>query len=125
VGIVIAILLSGASLWAAHHPPIGEYDIVGLHVQAQSSGLFLRLFGPACAIGLALLVLAWVERNRALLAFTVGYLAIVLVPISFGWAVAHPSPWFFLPRLVIEGGVLLLAGIGFALARRPARTQPA
>jgi len=124
-GIIIAVLVSAASLWAAHHPPIGEHDILGLHVQAQESGVFYRLAGPACAIGLALLVLAWAERNRALLALTLGYLAIVLISINFGWVSAHPSPWFFLPHLIIDGSVLLLAGIGFALAQRLARPHPA
>ena len=124
-GIIVAVLVTCASLWAAHDPPIGEYDILGLHVQAQSSGLFYRLASPACAIGLALLVLAWVERNRALLVLTLGYLAIVLVPINFGWVMTHPSPWFFVPHLVIDGSVLLLGGIGFALAQRPARLPAA
>jgi hypothetical protein len=72
------------------------------------------------AIGLALLVLAWAERNVALLAVTVGYLVIVLVPIDFGWVIARPSPWVALPHLVIDGCFLLLAGLGFAVAQRPA-----
>ena len=80
----------------------------------------IRLASPAGAIGLALLVLAWAERNPALLVFTLGYLVIVLVPITFGWVIPL-SPWSFLPRLVIQGSVLLLGGIGFALAQRPAR----
>ena len=118
-GIIIAVVLTCASLWAAHHPPAGGYDILWLH-GPQSLGLFLRLASPSGAIGLALLVLAWAERNRALLVFTLGYLVIVLVPITFGW-VMPLSPWSFLPRLVIQGSVLLLGGIGFALAQRPAR----
>ena len=105
VGIVIAVVVTGAALWAAHHPGVG----------APSS--LYRLIGPAAAIGLALLVLAWVERSVALFAVTVGYLAIVLIPINFGWVTHHPSPWFFLPRLLIDGTVLLLAGLGFALAQ--------
>lgn len=124
-GIIVAVLLTCASLWAAHHPPIGGHDILGLHVQAQSLASFHRLASPACAIGLALLVLAWAERSRALLVLTLGYLAIVLVPISFGWVMTRPSPWFFLPHLVIDGSVLLLGAIGFALAQRPARLPAA
>ena len=116
-GITIAVLVTAASLWAAHHPPVDSRDFLGLRVGAQGFDLVNRLAGPACAIGLALLVLAWAERNRALLAVTVGYLVIVLVPIDFGWVIAHPSPWFFLPHLIIDGGVLLLGGIGFALAQ--------
>jgi hypothetical protein len=32
------------------------------------------------------------------------------------------SRWYFVPRLVIDGSVLLLGGIGFALAQRPLRS---
>jgi hypothetical protein len=118
-GIIIAVVLTCASLWAVHHPPVGGYDFLWLH-GPQSWALFFRLASPFGAIGLALLVLAWAERNLALLVFTVGYLVIVLVPITFGWVIPL-SPWSFLPRLVIGGSVLLLGGIGFALAQRPAR----
>ncbi len=123
-GIIIAVLLTFASLWEAHHPPIRGLDVLWLH-GTQSLGLFSRVVGPACAIGLALLVLAWAERNRALLLFTVGYLVIVLVPITFGWVIARPTPWAHTPHLVIYGSVLLLGGIGFALAQRPGRLPAA
>ena len=118
-GIIIAIVLTGASLWAAHHPPAGGPDILWLH-GPQSSVLFFRLASPAGAIGLALLVLARAERSRALLVFALGFLVLVLVPVTFGWVIPV-SPWSFLPRLVIQGSVLLLGAIGFALAQRPAR----
>lgn len=118
-GIIIAIVVIGASLWAAHHPSVSDLPILWLH-GPQSLGWFFRLVSPSGAIGLALLVLAWAERSRALLVFTVGYLAIVLVPITFGWVIPL-SPWSFLPRLIIQGSVLLLGSIGFALAQRPAR----
>ena len=117
-GIVIAVLVTAASIWAAHHPPIGG-SYLGFGPR-QGFGLLNRLTGPACAIGLALLVLAWVERSRSLLVFTLGYLAVVLIPIDFGWTNHRPSPWAFLPHLVIDGSLLLLAGIAFALAQRPA-----
>jgi hypothetical protein len=65
-------------------------------------------------------VLAWAERNRALLLLTLAYLAAVLVPITFGWVQPNP-PWYFYPA-VFQGGVLLLGGIGFALAQRPLRS---
>lgn len=129
-GIIIAALVTGASVWAAHNPPVGPppgaYHLLGLTLTLRSAGLTpLRLFNAAGAIGLALLVLAWVERNRALLVFTIGYLVIVLVPVRFGWVIALPSPWYMLPRLVIDGTVLLLGGIGFALAQRRARVPAA
>ncbi len=81
-----------------------------------------RLIGPWGMIGIALLVLARIERNLALFAFTVGYLAVVLVPINFGW-VGNGSnvrtAW--VPDQVISGTVLLLGAIGFALAQRRQR----
>jgi hypothetical protein len=69
---------------------------------------------PQGAIGLALLVLAWVERNRALLVFSLVYLAIV----GFGWIVLPHSPWLFLAS---TAAVLLLGSLGFALAERRAQ----
>lgn len=82
--------------------------------------LLHRLIGPAGTIGVALLVLAWLERHVALLVFTLGYLAVVLVPITFGW---HSS-WGYrgilgesLAPQVINGAVLLLGAVGFAVAR--------
>ncbi len=119
-GIILAILLIGASSWEARFSPVNGADILGLRIQGQSWGIIYRLAGAACVIGLALLVLAWAERNRALLLLTLGYLAIVLVPIRFGWTISD-KPWAFLPHLLVEGGVLLLGGIGFALAQRRAR----
>ncbi|MGA9493468.1 MAG: hypothetical protein WBV80_24915, partial [Mycobacterium sp.] len=65
-------------------------------------------------------VLAWAERNRALLLLTLGYLAVVLVPITFG-GVGHSPAWYSYPT-VFQGSVLLLGGIGFALAQRPLRS---
>jgi hypothetical protein len=83
--------------------------------------LFLfRVIDVGSAIGVALLVLAWLERHLALLLFTAGYLAVVLVPIGGGWG-AHRGNWGFVIPLVIQGGVLLLGGLGFAYAQRPWR----
>jgi hypothetical protein len=110
-GIILAVAMTGAALWVFHHP-LARYDPLGL------PALSTRLASPTCAIGLALLVLAWAEHNRPLLVLALGYLAVVLVPITFGWAIDLPG-WVFLPRLVIDGSVLLLGGIGFLLAQRP------
>ncbi|GAA4252232.1 hypothetical protein [Dactylosporangium darangshiense] len=85
--------------------------------------LLFRLVDPTGAIGLALLVLAWLERRVALLLFAVGYLAVVLVPINFGWGAHWGMQWHFAPQLVINGGVLLLGSAGFALAQRLRRPQ--
>ena len=79
-----------------------------------------RLIAPWGTIGVALLVLAWLERNVALLLFTVG------VPGGGPAGADRPSAgdlaqWgstgrHSVPQLVINGAVLLLGAIGFALA---------
>ena len=82
---------------------------------------------PLISIGLALFVLARLERNWPLLAFATGYLVVALLAcgigtrrlgLSVGWSLA--PTWSFLPSLVVAGGVLLLGGVGFALAERRA-----
>ena len=79
------------------------------------------LAGPLAAIGLALLVLAWVERHWALLAYTLVYLAIGIVQ---GNQVIHSSsPWFFVPYLLVPAAVLLLGAAGFALFRPAAEVR--
>jgi hypothetical protein len=98
-------------------------------LQSQSNfqaALVVHGLNPLLAISLALFVLAWAERNGALLAFAVCYLAATLlanysdVPRrlfeDLGW-VATPQ-WFFLPTLCLAGGVLLLGGAAFAIAER-------
>jgi hypothetical protein len=115
-GITLALAVTGAVLWTLYHPPgtVGALPVL--------NDLFPLMPGVrySCAIGLALLVLAWAERNRALLVLTLGYLAVVLAPISFGWANGRLQ-WGFLPQLVYGGSVLLLGGIGFAMAQKPWR----
>ena len=110
-GIIIAVALTGVALWELHNPPVHPLGL---------NGLAYHLASPGAAIGLALLVLAWAERNRALLLLTLAYLAAVLVPITFGWVQPNP-PWYFYPA-VFQGSVLLLGGIGFAVAQRPLRS---
>ena len=116
-GIIIAAALTAALLWELNNPPAN--GPAGL----LRSGLGWRLVTPTCAIGLALLILARAERNRPLLLLTLAYLTVVLVPINFGWAMDPLSPWYAAPRLVINGSVLLLGGIGFALTQRPVRSR--
>jgi hypothetical protein len=77
-----------------------------------------RLCDPPGVIGLALLVLAWLERNRALLLFTLGYLAVVIVPVAWGFGVSWSGNWGFVPSLATTGGLLLLGGLGFWLTQR-------
>ena len=111
-GIIVAALGTGVSIWVQHDPSILGYGA-------------LRLTGPVVFIGLALLVLAWAEHNRALLGLILVYLAIVLIPAAVGWRLHSSSRWGFLPFLVIPGCVLLLGGIGFAWAQRPDRLNQA
>lgn len=111
VGVAVAVLVTAASLWSAYHPLVG-----GLTALTQAVN---QLHTPPAAIGLALLVLAWVEGNRALAWFSLGYLVVVLIPTTYFRFEDHPSPWGFVPRSLIIAGVLLVGGVGFA------RTRPA
>lgn len=80
-----------------------------------------RLIAPWGTIGVALLVLARLERNLGLLLFTLGYLTVALVPIDFGWHWYGQDSTAFLPQQFINGSVLLLGAIGFRLADRRRR----
>ena len=121
-GIIISALATAALVWAVHHPLTGSYEFLGLHGTGHEAVPIYRLISPAVTIGLALLVLAWAERNLALALLAVGYLILVLLPIAPSTV---PSRWSFLPHLIVEGGVLLLGAIGFALAQRPTRSRAA
>jgi hypothetical protein len=96
------------------------------HPMQLNQGILVldRLIAPWGTIGVALLVLAWLERNVALLVFTLGYLAMVLLVLPmnegwniFGWGIQAA---FALPQLV-SGAMLLLGAVGFAMARRRQR----
>src|SRR5215471_10760823 len=67
-GIIIAVALTGVALWELHNPPVHPLGL---------NGLTYQLARPEGAIGFALLVLAWAERNRALLLLTLVYLVAV------------------------------------------------
>src|SRR5262245_34809295 len=67
-GIIVAVALTGVALWEVRNPPVHPMGLDGLAYQ---------LARPEGAIGFALLVLAWAERNRALLLLTLVYLAAV------------------------------------------------
>ncbi len=126
-GIVLVALASATALWSLRHgvAQLGEpLDFWGLHLD-PASGLtrFLeRLAGNAMAVGLPLLVLARVERSRALLLLAVVYLAVELVPLSTGWAgIPFTSPWSALPTFGVPGVLLLLGALGFGLAELSGR----
>jgi hypothetical protein len=119
-GVVLSVVLfaavaAGAGAWIVPDPQ------ALLHPSTFVQVLF-RLLTPIGGIGLALLVLAWLERHVALLLFALAYLTVVLVPINFGWR-DHWGPWQFAPMLVTSGGVLLLGSAGFALVQRLRRLR--
>jgi hypothetical protein len=111
VGAVLALITTAWALWAAAHPALlAEYVRPG-------SFFLYQLASPAGAIGLALLLLAWIERSWPLLALTVAYLIVTVANVVIGRH-APPSPWAFLPHLLLDGGVLLIGGILLALTQR-------
>ena len=115
-GVALAVLFTAAwvaaRLYFPTHPHRFGYWMLVLD----------RLIAPWGTIGVALLVLARLERNLGLLLFTLGYLAVALVPIDFGWHwQGQGVRTAFLPQQFVDGAVLLLGGIGFALAGRRRR----
>ena len=57
-GIILALAMTGSLVWTLYHP---------LAFTLAGPGLFPALHSYPFAIGLALVVLAWAERNGALL----------------------------------------------------------
>jgi hypothetical protein len=124
--VVIAAAYSAAAAYFPDNPPFEGGPLPYWWIVLD------RLIMPWGLIGLALLVLARLERNVPLLLFTVGYLLLVLLvlPMNFGWEMLgwplpsflsgsanHLRLGFVLPQFV-AGAVLLAGGIGFAKARR-------
>ena len=104
-----AVLLAIDPSWSGDNPP------------SPLTMFVLHVLDPTGVIGLALLVLAWLERHVALLLFALGYLTVALVPIDFGFHAGWGEPWIFGPQLAITGGLLLAGSAGFALAQRRLR----
>jgi hypothetical protein len=128
-GIGLVAVVAATEFWTIHHTTTlgAPVDFWGLHLapNAELTRFLERCTGDAAAVGLPLLLLPWLERNRALLLFTLAYLVIELAPITTdrtGWTgIAPASPWSPLPRLAIPGVFLLLGALGFALAQSPRR----
>jgi hypothetical protein len=110
-GIILALAMTGSLVWTLYHP---------LAFTLAVPGLLPALHSYPFGIGLALVVLAWAERNGALLDLALGYLTLMLVTATVGSVSGHGGLGF-LVQLVIPGSVLLLGGIGFFLAQRPWR----
>jgi hypothetical protein len=118
-GAVFALLLAGLSVWAAHHPVL-QAQVFGLHVQSGTSlaGIGSRVISASAAAGLALVLLARVERSWVVAVVAVVYLVVVLAPVDFGWVVARPSPWWFLPHLVVGACVFTVGAGAVGVAQR-------
>lgn len=114
-GVALTVLFTAAwvaaRLYFPAHPHQFPYWVLVLD----------RLIAPWGTIGVALLVLARLERNLGLLVFTLGYLTVALVPIDLGWHWQGQESTTFLPQQIINGTVLLLGAIGFRLADRRRR----
>ena len=117
-GVALAVLMTAGSIWLTFHPllplPTDPDAVDPAQIEAGPAAWLVNgLASPLAVIGLALLLLAWIERSWTLLAYTLAYLAIGIVQ---GNRVVHSSsPWFFLPYLLVPASVLLLGAAGFAL----------
>jgi hypothetical protein len=115
LGALLTVLTAAWAWWADHHP---GFLIDTLHLQpGQQSEFLYRIAGPAGAVGLALLLLAWTERSLPLLAVTLVYLAVEVGSAGVNWF-HRPTPWAFLPHLLIDAAVLLVGGILLAVTQR-------
>ncbi|GAA1243791.1 hypothetical protein GCM10009665_38280 [Kitasatospora nipponensis] len=110
VGIVLVVLITAYVVWSLSGPSL----LTDIHGPSFVVLVLDRVVSPAGTIGLALLLLARIERSWPLFAVTCGY----LVALLGDGDLPDPSPWGFLPGLLLQGGVLLLGGVGLALAQR-------
>ena len=114
-GFVLTALATTWALWASTHP---AFLAATLGMRPGQSEVFLhRLASPAGVIGLALLLLARIERSWALLTVTVAYLAVVVTTAGVNWF-HQPSPWTFLPHLLLDAVVLLIGSFMLTVTER-------
>lgn len=118
VGAVLALLIGAWALWANTHPAFLADTLRLFRPGQPANNLLYRIASPAAAIGLALLLLSWIERSWPLFTLTVAYLIVTVATVGVQWF-AHPSPWAFLPHLLIDAAVLLLGSIILAVSQRP------
>ncbi|MFE4517404.1 hypothetical protein ACFRMQ_24780 [Kitasatospora sp. NPDC056783] len=109
LGIALVVFITGYVLWEAQHPGF----LADLREPSPFAPVLNSVVSPAGTIGLALLLLARIERSWALLAIACGYLGAMLSTTDL----SDRSPWGF-PGILVEGGVLLLGGVGLALLPR-------
>ncbi|HEX3622983.1 MAG TPA: hypothetical protein VHT97_11770 [Acidimicrobiales bacterium] len=119
VGTVVTLLIGAWALWANSHP-LFLAGTLRLQPGHAPRDLLYRIASPAAAIGLALLLLTWIERSWPLLGLTVAYLIVAVATVGIG-SFSHPSPWAFLPHVLIDAGVLLIGGLVLLAATRRAQ----
>ncbi|MGW4808801.1 hypothetical protein [Kitasatospora sp. NPDC004272] len=127
-GAAAVAALAATTWWGANQPaPGADLDFWGLHLAANARGTLLlqRFLGGAAAIGVPLLVLARIERGRALALFALGYLLIELTPVTFGWWGHGAGPWSAATQHGVPALYLLAGALLFGLATRRARPQAA
>lgn len=109
LGIVLVVLITVYVAWTAVQPQF----LPDFREPSPVSLFFDTVVNPAGTIGLALLLLARIERSWPLLAITCGYLGVMIGAGSL----PDPSPWGGW-GVLFEGGVLLLGGVALALRQR-------
>jgi len=116
-GIVLVAAATLITVWDLDHP-LSWVALGGGHLQPGSAmaARLYRLVGPLGVIGLGLLVLARVERSRALAAFALVYLVTVAATTATG---LHGGR-LFLPGLLIPGLTLLAGSAVFGVLERHA-----
>jgi hypothetical protein len=115
-GIVLVAAGTLIALWNLEHP-LSWVALGGGHLRPGSApqAWLYRLFGPLGVIGFGLLVLARVERGRALAGFSVLYLVAVAASTPTGF---HGGR-LFLPGVLVPGLVLIAGSVLFAVLERP------
>lgn len=116
VGALLTLLMGAWALWANTHPAFLA-DTLRLQPGHAPRDFVYRMASPAAAIGLALLLLAWIERSWPLLTLAVAYVIVAVATVGVGWF-TRPSPWAFLPHLLGDASVLLVGGIVLAVTQR-------
>lgn len=123
VGAVLTLLSTAWALWVYAHP---AFLVEALRIGSAQPATYLdRMASPAGAIGLALLLLAWIERSWPLLALTAVYLIVQTSTVGIGARFSHPSPWAFLPHLLADSAVLLIGGVILAMIQHTYRSSTA
>jgi hypothetical protein len=131
------LLVFAAATFAA----IPVYRLTGSHIGSCAT---VAPGGRICAVAYTAAFVYWpivfvlayvaiaafyIRRSRArgvetrVRRYVIAGIILAVAVTGFGWVVSFPA-WLFLPRLVIDGSVLLLGGIGFLLAQRPWQRAP-